>query len=105
MTPRGQRRLPVMRFPVGPQDLPRPARWAVVGAVTLGVSGGIAGLVIGLVDYGPTAPVAVLEVGLPAAVAGAVAGLVAGVAANAARWIRQRLAGFGSTRRRQPQSR
>ncbi|QNN54589.1 hypothetical protein [Nocardioides mesophilus] len=58
--------------------LPAPLRGAVIGAVVLGVTGGLVGLVLGLRAYAPTAWAAVLEVGVPAACLGAVLGLVVG---------------------------
>jgi hypothetical protein len=42
------------------------------------VVGGIVGLIVGLFTYPPTAPVAMLEVGLPATLAGGVLGTIAG---------------------------
>jgi hypothetical protein len=54
--------------------LPLPARWACVGAVAAGSVGAIAGLVIGLIVYAPTAPFALVEVALPAALVGGVVG-------------------------------
>lgn len=71
------------------RGLPLPARWAIVGAASVGVSGAIAGLVIGLHAYAPTAPFAVVELGLPAAIVGGVVGLVAGVIATARRRIKR----------------
>jgi hypothetical protein len=65
--------------------LPLPARWAVAGAATAGVIGAIAGLVIGLCVYAPTAAFAVVELGLPAAVAGGFLGLAVGVIVTAIR--------------------
>jgi hypothetical protein len=66
------------------RGLPVLERWVIVGTVSAGLPGAIAGLVIGLFAYVPTAPVAAAEIGLPAAVAGAVIGLVAGLIATAA---------------------
>jgi hypothetical protein len=63
--------------------LPRPWRWAIAGAASAGLIGAITGLVIGLRVYAPTAAFAVVELGLPAAVAGAVAGGVAGLVVSA----------------------
>jgi hypothetical protein len=60
-------------------EMPLTARWALVGATLAGVIGGIAGLVIGISVYAPTAWFAVFEIGLPAAVAGGVLGLLAAV--------------------------
>ena len=60
------------------RELPVPLRHAVIGAVVLGVTGGIVGLAIGLRAYVPTAWFAILEVGVPAALLGAVLGLVVG---------------------------
>ena len=50
------------------------------GATAAGAVGAIAGLVLGLQAYPATAWFAVLEVAVPAAVAGAVVGFVAGIA-------------------------
>ncbi|SDJ50209.1 hypothetical protein SAMN05444157_3679 [Frankineae bacterium MT45] len=58
--------------------LPRPTRFAVVGALWFGVVGGVVGLIVGLVVYPPTAVFAVFEIGLPAAVIGALLGLAIG---------------------------
>jgi len=60
------------------RTLPLPLRWAIVGAVALGVLGATVGLVVGLKAYAPTAWAAVFEVGIPAAVLGAVIGAVTG---------------------------
>jgi hypothetical protein len=57
---------------------PLPARWAVAGAAAVGVIGAIVGLVIGLRVNPPTAPFAVIEVGVPVAIVGGLVGLVAG---------------------------
>ena len=57
---------------------PAPARYAVLGAVVLGIAGGIVGLVVGLRTYAPTAWAATFEVGVPAALVGAMVGLVVG---------------------------
>jgi uncharacterized membrane-anchored protein len=79
---------------VKPRGVPAPTRCACIGAISAGAIGAIAGLVLGLVSYAPTAWFAVLEVGVPAAVAGAVVGFVAGVAAalveSGARRIKRR---------------
>ena len=37
----------------GLSDMPLPTRFAVIGAVVLGIAGGIAGLIIGLFVYPP----------------------------------------------------
>lgn len=50
--------------------------------------GAIAGLVIGLYAYAPTAPFAVIELGLPAAIVGGLVGLGASVIATAGRRIK-----------------
>ena len=65
-------------------DLPLPLRHAVVGAVLLGVLGAIAGTVLGLRTYGPTAWAAAFEVGVPASCVGFVIGLASGSLARAA---------------------
>jgi hypothetical protein len=53
----------------------------VVGSIVAGILGGLVGLVLGLRGYPPTAWFAVLEVGVPAAVAGGVLGAGAGLVA------------------------
>jgi hypothetical protein len=68
---------------------PELARWVSAGAIAAGVAGGITGLVVGLLAYAPTAPFAVLELGLPAMLAGAAVGLVAGMITTTARRIRR----------------
>ena len=45
--------------------LPLPARWAYVGAAAAGSVGAIAGLVIGLIVYAPTALFAAVEAAFP----------------------------------------
>ena len=78
--------------------LPLPGRWAVVGATCAGAIGAVAGLVIGLIVYAPTAPFAVVELGLPATIIGGIIGLLAGVIVIAGRRIRRspRLRGPGA---------
>jgi hypothetical protein len=69
--------------------MPMLARWVTVSALFAGVTGAIAGLVIGLIAYAPTAPFAVAEIGFPATVAGAFVGLVTGVITATAFRIRR----------------
>lgn len=64
-------------------------RWVIVATVLAGVTGAIAGLVIGLFAYVPTAPIAAVEIGFPATVAGAIIGLVGGLIATTAVRIRR----------------
>jgi hypothetical protein len=45
------------------------------GAIVLGVLGGIAGLIIGLIVYPPTAWAALFELGIPSAIVGAILGI------------------------------
>ena len=66
-----------------------PARWTVVGAASAGVIGAIVGLVVGLRVYAPTAPFAVVELGLPAAIVGGVIGFTAGLIVTASRRIKK----------------
>jgi hypothetical protein len=66
--------------------LPLPVRGMLLGAGALGVAGGLAGLVLGLRAYPPTAWFAVVEVGVPAAFVGCAIGALAGSAA--ALWTR-----------------
>jgi hypothetical protein len=49
------------------------------------VIGAIVGLIVGLIAYAPTAPFAVVELGLPGAVAGGVVGFIAGLTARGVR--------------------
>jgi hypothetical protein len=62
----------------GTSDIPAPARWALIGAVGLGVVGGVVGLVLGLIAHPPTAWFGVFEVGIPSGLLGALLGLTAG---------------------------
>ena len=57
---------------------PPPVRWAIRGAAVAGVVGAIVGLIIGLFVYAPTAPFAMVEIGIPAAMVGGVLGLLIG---------------------------
>jgi hypothetical protein len=66
-------------------ELPIPVRWAFVGAVISAIVGGVAGLVIGLIGYPPTAPFAAVELGLPSAMFGGLVGLLSGGAVAAVR--------------------
>jgi len=50
----------------------------LIGATSGGVIGGTIGLVVGLHVYPPTAPIAVLEAGIPATIVGGFVGLVGG---------------------------
>jgi hypothetical protein len=89
-------------FAAGIRGLPMLARWVILGALFAGVTGGIAGLVVGLFAYPPTAPFAVVELGFPAALAGGVVGLVAGMTTATAFRIRRhavRLEAPGSEQR------
>ncbi len=67
-----------MRMPRALAGLPLLGRYCVLGALFAGVLGCVAGLVIGLFVYAPTAWAATFEVGVPAAILGAVLGLVVG---------------------------
>jgi hypothetical protein len=80
-----------MRFAGWLRGLPMLARWTSIAAIASGVSGGIAGLIVGFFVYPPTAPFAAVELGFPAAIAGAGLGLVAGMLMKLARHIRRRL--------------
>ncbi len=62
----------------------RGAEWIVgCAALVCGAAGAIVGVVIGLLDYAPTAWAAALEIGIPAALAGALIGLmIAGLRAT-----------------------
>jgi galactitol-specific phosphotransferase system IIC component len=70
-----------------PSAGPSPARYTIVGAASAGTIGAIAGLIIGLLAYPPTALFAVFELGVPATVAGGVIGFVAALIVAAGRSI------------------
>ncbi len=64
--------------------LPIVPRSLVLGAVIAGAFGVVAGLIIGLYTYAPTAPFAMVELGLPAAFCGGLISLVVGLLLKAA---------------------
>jgi hypothetical protein len=61
-------------LPIGPLT----SRFAAIGAASVGVVGGVVGLVIGIEANPRTAWFAVLEVGIPAAILGGLFGLCTG---------------------------
>jgi hypothetical protein len=61
------------------RGLPQVARWGTVGAASVGGPGAIIGLLVGLHVHAPTAPFALVELGLPATIVGGVLGLVSGM--------------------------
>jgi hypothetical protein len=65
--------------------LPIMTRFVVAGGLLAGIAGGAAGLGIGLRAYPPTAWFAVLELGVPSALAGLLVGLLTGAAVLAVR--------------------
>jgi uncharacterized protein YqgC (DUF456 family) len=67
------------------RGLPPTWGYAIEGAASVGLIGSTVGLVIGLCVNVPTAPFAVVELGLPATVLGGIAGLVAGGVVTLAR--------------------
>jgi hypothetical protein len=67
-------------------DLSLPARFAVRS----GAIGAIAGLVLGLNVYAPTAPFAAVELGVPATLAGGIIGLITSATTTASRRLKQR---------------
>jgi hypothetical protein len=63
--------------------LPLHLRWAVIGAVSAGLVGGVAGLVVGLLVYAPTAWFAIFELGIPSSILGGLLGLTSGAITHA----------------------
>jgi hypothetical protein len=59
------------------------SRWVAIGAIAAGVLGAIAGLVVGLMVYWPTAWFAAFELGIPASILGGLVGLACGGVAYA----------------------
>lgn len=79
-------------MPLTPRLRDRPGLiglFAGVGAAVSGALGGVAGLIVGLIVHPPTAWFAVLELGIPAAVAGGIVGLVAALGVRALRLCRR----------------
>jgi len=58
--------------------LPQPGRFTVLGAASGGMVGAIIGLIVGLYAFPPTALFAMVELGLPATIAGGIVGFVIG---------------------------
>jgi hypothetical protein len=81
---------PAMRVVAAVMRLPVLTRFFVVGAVCTGAAGCVAGLVIGLLVYPPTAWFAAFELGFPAGVVGGIVGLVSGLVVLAVRGLRDR---------------
>jgi hypothetical protein len=69
------------------RSLPPPWGCAIGGAASVGLTGSTVGLVIGLRVNVPTAPFAVVELGLPSTVLGAVVGLAVGGVVTLARRV------------------
>jgi hypothetical protein len=67
-----------MKGPAWLRGIPLPGRYALIGATSAGLAGAIVGLIIGVTVYPPTAPFAVVELGLPAATLGALIGVLLG---------------------------
>jgi hypothetical protein len=63
-------------------DLPLILRFGVAGALILGFAGCVAGLVIGLTAYAPTAWFATFELGVPSAITGLAVGAMVGAAVS-----------------------
>ena len=75
----GHETIHFVRAPRWLSEIPLPMRHVVGGAILLGAIGCIAGLIVGLVVYAPTAWFAVFELGVPAALVGGLLGLASGV--------------------------
>ncbi len=67
--------------------MPLVPRFTVVGSTTMGIVGGLVGLVLGLRAFPATAWFTVFEVGAPAGVAGAIGGAFIGLVAVTVRKI------------------
>ena len=76
-------RAKLVEIAVGVRALPSPARQAVGGAFILGVVGALAGLILGVIAYPPTAWAAAFELGIPATALGLIGGLVVGLITRA----------------------
>ena len=63
---------------------------AAVGGCSVGALGAIAGLVVGLIYYPPTAWAAMLELGMPAAALGSFFGLLVGAVLDSTRRLCRR---------------
>ena len=61
------------------KNLPVPVRYAVLGASAMTPPGCAVGLIIGLFVFAPTAPFAMVEIGLPSGILGGIIGVCAGV--------------------------
>jgi hypothetical protein len=57
------------------------SRWAAIGAVSAGLAGGVAGLVVGLQVNPATAWFAIFELGIPSSILGGLLGLASGAIA------------------------
>ena len=66
-----------------------PARWTAIGAGGLGGIGAVVGLVVGLQVNAPTAPFAVVELGLPATIVGGGIGFIVGAILAAGRHVKR----------------
>jgi ABC-type uncharacterized transport system permease subunit len=87
---RNNRCMPLRPTAVGSlRNLPAPTRFACIGASSAGAIGAITGLVVGLDAYAPTAWFAVVELGVPAAIAGGAFGFIAGIVTSTARRVRR----------------
>jgi hypothetical protein len=56
----------------------------------MGLLGAVVGLVVGLIVYAPTAPFAVLELGIPATLVGGLVGFLAGGLVSFSRLLRRK---------------
>jgi len=65
------------------------SRCVLVGSACAGLVGAFVGLIVGVFAHPPTAWFAVLELGMPSAIAGAAIGLVVGLIALLIRTLRR----------------
>lgn len=77
----------MVKTPAWLAEIPLVPRWLMIGAILAGSVGAVAGLIVGLYAYAPTAWFAIFELGIPSAFAGAALGALAASVAIVARKV------------------